>query len=81
LLEIPRSLPEGVVIAVPKRFSKVFEKKQEKSVHHLARMANALSTNDLSKESGLLVVDNEASRTLAKSLMNMSTILRETGPI
>jgi hypothetical protein len=35
-LKIPRSLAEGTVILVPKRFSKVFERKQEKSVHHFA---------------------------------------------
>jgi hypothetical protein len=39
-LEIPRSLPEGAEIVVPKRFSKVFTSKQKESVHHFAGIAN-----------------------------------------
>jgi ssDNA-specific exonuclease RecJ len=65
-LEIPCSLPEGAEIVVRKRFSKVFERKKEKSVHHFAGMAKALSTNkiyDLSKERELLMVDDGATRT------------------
>jgi hypothetical protein len=52
-LEIQRSLPEGALRVVPKRFSRVFKRKQENSVHYFAGMAKPLSTNkiyDLSKE-------------------------------
>ena len=76
-LDIPRSLPEGAEIVVPKRYGFIFHK-QEKSETHYAGMALPTNKNyDLSRERGLLIVDNGATRTLTRSLFNMSNVRKE----
>jgi hypothetical protein len=62
-------------MVVPKRFSHVFSKKQGKSGKEFAGMGLPTDKNyDLSKEKGLLTVDNGATTTLTRSLFNMTDV-------
>jgi len=74
---VEESDDEDETIVVPERFRHVFQKREESS-NHFAGMA--LPTNrsyDLSKENGLLTVDNGATMTLTRSLSNMRNVKQE----
>jgi len=62
-------------IVVPKRFYHIFGKRTGKSEKVFAGMAMPTDKNyDLSKERGLLTVDNGATTTLTRSLYNMTDV-------
>ena len=62
-------------MVVPERFSHVFPKKEGKSGKEFAGVALPIDKNyDLSKEKGLLTVDNGATTTLTRSLHNMTDV-------
>lgn len=73
---------DGEYVVVPKRFSHIFSKLMRKSGKEFAGMA--LPTNrsyDLSKEKGLLTVDNGATTTLTRSLHNMTDVKQKVTTI